>query len=144
MSDIPTIDFEAVKVGYQQTKDGVRLVLVLHPNDIPDELALSPLGARYQCVLVRLGDDDQPQRPQEKQRSWHELRASQQAGIACNDPRFVDWCSHRSSLSADAYVREACGVKSRAWLDENPKAREAWKTLYARYRQETGLTPEVR
>jgi hypothetical protein len=55
---VPTIQFEAIKVGFQQTKDGVKLAMVVHPNDLPDELALSPLGARYQCgkVPMRAGE----------------------------------------------------------------------------------------
>lgn len=141
---VPTIQFEALKVGYQQTRDGVKLVMVVHPSEIPDELALSPLGARYQCVLVRLGDDDQPQVPQEKKRSWDELKPSQQAGIAANDERFQLWLGASGPNGAADDIRRACGVYSRKYLDSDPKAREAWNSLYSRYRQETGLTPEIR
>lgn len=135
---VPVIQFEALKVGFQQTKDGVKLALVVHPDDVPDEIALSPLGARYQCVLVRLGDDDTPQVPQEKKRSWDDLRTSQQAGIAANDRRFQEWAGAEDAEHAAVYIRAQCGVHTRARLDSDPKAGEAWKRLYTRYRQETG------
>lgn len=144
MSTVPTIQFEAVKVAFTQTKDGQKVTLAIHPSDVPDELAVSPIGARYQCVLVRLGDDDTPQVPQEKKRSWDDLHPSQQAGIAANDGRFQNWIGAIDDRDAADRIRILCRVKSRAWLDSDPKAGEAWKILYSRYRQETGQEPTPR
>ena len=55
-----TINFEAIKIGLKQSKDGFVLTLAVHPDEIPDELMRDFVGSRYQVVMVRLGDDDQP------------------------------------------------------------------------------------
>jgi uncharacterized OB-fold protein len=69
MSDIPTIaraaalNCEAKKYAYRQTKDGVVVSFVLHPNDVPNELASSQIGTRYVLAMVEIGDDEKPVRP---------------------------------------------------------------------------------
>ena len=54
------LKFEAVKTSFRQTREGYHLTLVLHPNDVPNELYTSWVGTRYQCVLVELNDQDMP------------------------------------------------------------------------------------
>ena len=54
------LKFEAVKTSFRQTRDGYHLTLVLHPNDVPNELYTSWVGTRYQCVMVELDDQDKP------------------------------------------------------------------------------------
>jgi hypothetical protein len=51
---------EVKKHGYRQTQDGVVVSFVLHPEEIPDNLATAPLGTRYTLALVELNDDDTP------------------------------------------------------------------------------------
>jgi hypothetical protein len=50
------IKFEAVKSAYRQTKDGVVISLVIHPNDMSEEVATAPLGQRFAVALVPLTD----------------------------------------------------------------------------------------
>lgn len=54
---------EVRKVAYRQTKDGIVLSFLLHPNEVPEGLALAALGTRYQMAVVEIGDDEQPTTP---------------------------------------------------------------------------------
>lgn len=51
---------EARKISYRQTKEGVVISFVLHPNEIPDSVATAALGTRYLLALVELNDDETP------------------------------------------------------------------------------------
>ena len=55
-----TIQFEGIKTGLKQSKDGYMLSLAVHPDDLPDNLIRDFVGARYMVVMVRIGDDEQP------------------------------------------------------------------------------------
>lgn len=62
MNDIrdSALHCEAKKHAYRQTQDGVVVSFVLHPQEIPDGLAIAPLGTRYMLALVEIGDDEKP------------------------------------------------------------------------------------
>lgn len=49
---------EAKKYAYRQTKDGVVLSFVLHPNEVPPNVATAAIGTRYVLALVELNDDE--------------------------------------------------------------------------------------
>ncbi len=57
---VPSVVCEARKVAYRQTKEGLVVAFVIHPNDMPDALAVAPLGQRYMLALAAIGDDEQP------------------------------------------------------------------------------------
>ncbi len=57
---VPSVSCEARKVAYRQTKDGLVVAFVIHPNDMPDALAIAPLGQRYMLALAAIGDDEKP------------------------------------------------------------------------------------
>jgi len=57
---VDNIQFEAVKTALRQSKDGYSLTLVIHPDDIPDDLVKDFVGARYVVVMVRLDDEEKP------------------------------------------------------------------------------------
>lgn len=107
---------EMVKYAYRQTKDGVVVSFVVHPNDIPAALSTSHIGARYMVALVQIGDDEKPlpinqpakgiktftakhtpakpslasDKPSEKaKRDWRDVQPAAQAGIRCGEPVFV-------------------------------------------------------
>lgn len=65
MTDSPilAIHCEARKIAYRQTRDGLVVSFVIHPNDMPDTLATAPLGQRYMLALAAIGDDEQPIAP---------------------------------------------------------------------------------
>jgi hypothetical protein len=138
---------EMVKYAYRQTKDGVVVSFVVHPNDIPAALSTSHIGARYLVALVEIDDNEQPKLlapaklipPSGEKRNWRDLPPPQQAGIRCDEPSFGiylketypdDW---HESQDAAACVRLICAVHSRAELGTNQKARVMWHQLDQQY-----------
>lgn len=109
------IQCEMVLYAYRKNKDGVVVSFVVHPNDMPAELATAPIGARFVSALVQVGDDELPITPAEKEikphkartaptprpdtttppksagakRDWRDVQPAAQAGIRCDEPTFV-------------------------------------------------------
>ncbi len=52
------IQFEAIKTGLKQSKDGYMLSLAVHPDELHNDLMRDFVGSRYVVVMVRLGDDE--------------------------------------------------------------------------------------
>ena len=110
------------------------------------ELAMKALGVPQPdqetwCAIALLRPETKPEKPQ---RHWDQLKPSQQAGIACDDPRFQKWANCPNAEDAAVFVRDVCGVASRAELDVNRDACFVWGKLYADFRQQTGLETEQR
>jgi hypothetical protein len=57
---VPSFHVEAKKIAYRQSRDGLVVSFVIHPNDMPDALAVAPLGQRYMLALAAIGDDEKP------------------------------------------------------------------------------------
>jgi len=127
---------EMVKYAYRQTKDGVVVSFVVHPNDIPAELSSSHIGSRYMVALVELADDETPQ---PKKREWADMQPAQQAGIRCGERTFFIFLRDKHGYSPKqmkdcaGIVRELCGVSSRVELGTNQKARVLWHQLDNEY-----------
>lgn len=51
---------EAKKYGLRQSKEGVILSFVLHPDDVTNAILLAPVGQRGMLAFVPIGDDEQP------------------------------------------------------------------------------------
>lgn len=51
---------EAKKYAYRQNQDGVVVSFILHPTEIPKELATAAIGTRYVLALVEIADDEKP------------------------------------------------------------------------------------
>jgi len=144
-----TLEFEAVKTSFRQTKDGYHLTLVLHPNDVPQDLFSSWVGTRYQCVLVQLDDENHPVKTKE---TVEHDGLVQQAGMLCRSPRFQAWIENmyeEEDMERDAWgsnneentsrlLRHACAINSRSELRTNEKAREAFKQLYNSFMEHVG------
>lgn len=156
------INCEVRKIAYRQTKDGVVVSFVLHPNEVPSELANAHLGTRYMIALVEIGDDDQPKggdrteagriseqldtapRQETKTggaRSWDSMSAAQQAGILCADKAFQKfitekngWAWQPNDEQAAQYIRDYCDVQSRSNIDTTPGRRVLWDNLVAGFR----------
>lgn len=54
---------EAKLHGFRRTADGVVVSFTIHPQEIPQALALDPLGTRYMLAFAQIGDDEQPVSP---------------------------------------------------------------------------------
>ncbi len=153
---------EAKKHAFRQTQDGVVVSFVLHPQEVPNELALAALGTRFMLALVEIGDDEQPKAPAKKPekapaekqpQNWHDMKLSQQAGVLCNDPVFHRFMNEGVRLdshglghgrawsrpvtnTADAAeaVRYLCVVNSRADIDKGSVAAARWHEIVSQYR----------
>ncbi len=146
---IPSSHCEAKKHAYRQTQDGIVVSFVLHPNEVPDDLALAALGTRYMLALSRIGDDEEPQEPEQKPKRpverWESMSPVKQAAILCNDDQFQDWSApgQPSFDGARNYILHECGITSRKHLTaEGP--RHAWAAMVAKFRADTGRTAEQR
>lgn len=128
--------FEALKVALRQTKEGIAITLVMHPNDIPDDLMSDPIGSRYMVGMSRLADDDTIVTPPSIRES---NRIVNQAGMLAREESFQDWlfdrglASEKTEDSAADAVRRYCGVQSRVELKSNKKARILWAKLLGEF-----------
>jgi hypothetical protein len=127
-----TIQCEVVKIAMTQGRNGHVLKVAIHPNDLPKDLILDPLGTRYVMVLARLNDQDEVVQPKEKSDGE---KAVDIAGLLCRNQRFIDWMfdtghsMERSSTGAVEGIREICGVKSRADFRHDEQARKSFLEL---------------
>ncbi len=126
---IPSVHCEAKKHGYRQTQDGIVVSFVLHPQEVPDDLALAALGTRYMMALAQIGDDEEPievQKPERPGRRFDTMPLSQQAALKCNDPAFQRWCGAEGPETAREHILVRCEIKSRAELDVHLYAGDRW------------------
>jgi hypothetical protein len=133
-----TLQFEGLKVALKQNKDGYVLTLSVHPDDIPEELLRDFVGARYQVVMVRLGDDEEPL---DRQEAFGGEQAIQAAAMLCRDPEFWDYLHDDlqiidlSEKDASNWLRDAIGVISRSELKTNQAARENLARVRREYQE---------
>ena len=121
------ISFEAVKLKLSQDRNGYVLHLSIHPNDIPDELLRSWVGARYTVAMVELDEHQQPVMSEAQQEGG---KAIQLAGILCRDPDFQRFLGVQ--LGHAIFGMEECrtalcgvlGIKSRTELKDNAEVRK--------------------
>jgi hypothetical protein len=125
-----SISCEMVKYAYRQTRDGIVVSFVVHPNDIPAALSTSHIGSRYVAVLVQIGDDEKPiplepakekakpevspkpslanGKPSEKaRRDWRDVQPAAQAGIRCGEPIFWAFINENYSSGPSNKVTDA-------------------------------------
>jgi hypothetical protein len=132
-----TIQFEAVKTGLRQGKDGYILNLAMHPDDIPDDLVKDFVGARYMVVMVRLADTEVPFNRDE----FAGAQMVKLAGMLCRDSKFWDYLYEDGQLfeTSEAacidWLQSYLSVPSRAEIKTNLEAQGALKLLYAQYKE---------
>jgi hypothetical protein len=127
-----TIQFESVKAGLRQSKEGYMLTLSVHPDDLPDDLMRDFVGSRYMVVMVRVGDDEMPMNRTEQ---FPGDTAVKMSGMLCRDPEFWDWL-HENEWLKDKN-ESACvewliyflGVESRKELKTDSEARLLFNNL---------------
>ena len=130
-----TLQYEALKVALKQDKTGYVLTLCIHPDEIPNELLRDFVGARYQVVMVRLNEEDQPM----ERKNFEGSKAVRKAGILCRDPDFWDFLHDdlqimdRTEKEATDWMRDYLGVNSRSELNTNAEARGLFEKLDARF-----------
>ena len=125
--------FEAKKYAYRQTKDGMVLSFVLHPDDVPSEMAVAPIGQRYMLACVQIDDYENPIKPRAVTEAE---KALAKANLICRDDSYIAWARTNSphwdtvdeTLEDEEYaaevIRLVCRIGSRAELKTNADARE--------------------
>lgn len=121
------IGFEAVKVSMSQTKDGIKLTLVIHPQDHLHDLFSHPVGTRYQVALVQVDDQGEPVEPKAKTEGE---RAVASAAMLCKNHDFIQWMMENGYSLVGSEEETAknlcrlCEITSRSELRTNSKARD--------------------
>ena len=129
--------FEAKKYAYRQSKDGMILSFVLHPNDMPKDIAISNIGTRYMVAVVEIGDDEKPIVPKSKTNGQRCLAKAQlvcreadyQAWIRLNASRWIEpseeWVLDLPDEELARHVmHKVCKIESRSDLQSDPDAQE--------------------
>lgn len=143
--------FEATVSGRRESANGIFITLQVNPADLTTDLAMLRVGSalmvgwsqvldtavhKIEPVPMSTGEmialiDNKP-----KARTlFKDLKLSQQAGIRSGDATFAMHLMDEYPVTAAKYheaadvVRELCSVKSRAELDTNDDAAEAWKVI---------------
>jgi transposase len=135
-----TLQFEGVKVALKQDKTGYVLTLSMHPDDIPEELLRDFVGSRYQVVMVRLNQNEEPM---DRQEEYQGDRAVRIAGILCKDPKFWKYLYSEEQIfdedmeDATEWVRNYLNVPSRSDLKTNREAQILLDRLHREYQEWT-------
>jgi hypothetical protein len=130
-----TLNFEAVKIAMKQDKTGHILTLNVHPDEVPEPLFRDFVGARYQVVMVRLGEDNKPMN-REQQLAPDYVRM---AGMLCRDKSFhlflVDGghTFEDTEAAATEWIKEWLGVTSRADIPASASATQKLLSLYEEF-----------
>ena len=136
MEKIKTLQFESIKVALKQNKDGYVLTLCIHPDDVPLELLRDFVGARYQVVMVRLNDEDQPI---DRAAEFDGSKAVRIAGILCKEKEFWEYLHDDEQIflaneaEATEWLRNYLGVQSRSELKTNLEARNRLNKVNEEY-----------
>ena len=131
-----TMQFEALKVAIKQDQTGYVLTLCMHPDEIPTGLLRDFVGSRYQVVMVRLDDHQNPMKREDSDGE----RAVKIAGILCKEKGFWEYLHDDSQIltqtekEATNWLREYLGVKSRSELKTNQEARVLLDTINKEYK----------
>jgi len=156
-----TIQFDAIKIAYKQDREGFVVTFRIHPADDHRAIGDAAIGSQWQLTCVELDEDGNPESevmpnsreqlpvPDKTQPASEQParanRLTQQAAIACNDPRFQSWLKMTfpdawkimnlgdGPAKAAAVVRWHCGVKSRKEILPGTPAARRWDELYSRF-----------
>lgn len=140
------INFEGVKVSLRQDKDGFKLTLAVHPDEVPEELMWSWVGARYMVAMVLLDEQDRPISKKPSSGFMPERDDRVQYAVAlCKEPMFHAWLMDKGFASAPGEDRakvaiyEHLGIISRSELRDNLEAQQGFDALVRQYRKDVGL-----
>jgi len=131
------VNFEAVKIAMNQTKDGIIIRLAIHPNDCPPSLHTDWVGSRYMVALVKLEDDDSIAKSKDYE---DRKKAVSVAGAMCRNRKFQEWLVHMGmadSVGEDAAVialKDSLLIGSRTELQTDDAARKKFFELVASFK----------
>lgn len=119
------LQFEARKVALKQDRNGYVLTLLLHPDEIPEELLRDFVGARYGCALVRIQDDES---------ATPYNNYVQKAGMLCRNADFQEFIASKVGHEVDETMAAEelcirCGISSRSELNGNAEAQNKFRVI---------------
>ena len=120
------MSFEAVQSYMRKDVKGVNITLVIHPDDVPEDLFRQPTGSRYQVAMVLINDQEEPVMPKIKGEG---KKAVAQAGLLCREIEFWDYLGVKSEIEAVKELRGRLEIESRSELAEDKDARAKFKEL---------------
>lgn len=137
----------------RQDAKGVNLILVIHPDEVPEELFRSFVGSRYQIAMVGIDDNEEPKPRQLEHKPVMALRdgndLARYAGQLCREQQFQEWLLRHISYAVEypaestpeevaaIMLRRDLGVLSRKDISSNRKAEERFERLVQQYLKET-------
>jgi hypothetical protein len=126
--------FEAIQSYMRKDVKGVNLTLVIHPDDVPEDLFRQPTGSRYQVAMVLINDQEQPVMPKIKGEGQ---KAVAQAGLLCREKSFWAYLGVVSEQEASKELKVRLGIESRSELSDNKEVREDFKELVSEFNRTT-------
>lgn len=124
------LQFECRKVALKQDRTGYVLTVVIHPDEIPEELLRDFVGSRYGVAMVRIADDESAVPYQNR---------VMQAGMLCRTREFQFWLKETKLLeriSEDEAINalyKLCGINSRTELNGNADAKQKFDEMVNNY-----------
>jgi hypothetical protein len=126
------LQFEARKVALKQDRSGYVLTLSLHPDEIPDELLRDFVGARYAVALVRIQDNEEATK--------YDNRVKQAAILSKSDT-FQGFIGADSEDAAAYAICKYCHIDSRSELNGNKKAQVLFDDLVRDFEEQNDPFP---
>ena len=143
---------ELILYAYRKNKDGIVVSFVVHPDQMPAELAVAPIGSRWVGALVQVGDDELPVQKEAraeprqvpkpdgaKRMDWRDMQPAAQASIRAEDPIFCaflkeEWPDFwREHEDANECIRGICMVTSKRELGIDQRKRVLWHQLDSQF-----------
>jgi hypothetical protein len=124
------LQFECRKVALKQDRTGYVLTVVIHPDEIPEELLRDFVGSRYGVAMVRIADDESAVPYQNR---------VMQAGMLCRTREFQYWLKENKLLeriSEDEAINalyKLCVINSRTELNGNADAQKKFDEMVNDY-----------
>jgi len=124
------LQFECRKVALKQDRTGYVLTVVIHPDEIPEELLRDFVGSRYGVAMVRIADDESAVPYQNR---------VMQAGMLCRTREFQYWLKETKLLeriSEDEAINalyKLCVINSRTELNGNADAQKKFEEMVNDY-----------
>jgi hypothetical protein len=124
------LQFECRKVALKQDRTGYVLTVVIHPDEIPEELLRDFVGSRYGVAMVRIADDESAVPYQNR---------VMQAGMLCRTREFQFWLKETKLLeriSEDEAINalyKLCVINSRTELNGNADAQKKFDEMVNDY-----------
>lgn len=172
MTEHSFVRCEAIKTSYRQTKDGMVISFAIHPNDLPPELALAPVGTRVLLAVAEIVDgapepvletpppsvakSPDPVKSAKAKETFRSLSPWQKdvtrAALLCNDADFRRFLrlQHGNAQDQDTpavaaeTIRAALGISSRSEIGTDARANAEWNKLVTEYMVWSGQLPEMR